>query len=148
MTVLTRELMAQRRGRMWSITHETACSGAYFSVEFHHQTFYVVNVRYRPATSAAHRATVAAYNERFPEDCPLDAIAVLLGWVFVPTATVETNLDPDGDPDDFADGLRMLSAVRHNDLGEPHDPAALAFYLALLDHPRAGASKLRVCQHH
>lgn len=112
--------LAQRLGRVPSMTWRMLQSQAYLSIEIHGRDVVCAAVRYVP-TPASHRATVRRVNTDFdtayPEDLPLDVIGALTGFAWDTEDTLAHNLGPDASVGQVAGMVRVMYALRHGDLG-------------------------------
>jgi tetratricopeptide (TPR) repeat protein len=111
---------AQSAAHVWSMTRRLRYSRGYLSIELHHDDVIVLELRYQPNP---HPEVTDAMNDAFgseyPADLPLDAIATVLGLVFDSAADLEPSLaelEADGDAEQLAGLLYVLSALRHGEL--------------------------------
>ncbi len=118
MAVHERQMCAQARGRVWSISRRTRWSHSILSLELHHRDVFVLEVRYRPTD---HGAVIDRVNAHFgceyPRDLPVDVIAALLGFRFDSAGDLEAALATADGGQAIAPLLRVISALRHSDLG-------------------------------
>lgn len=137
MMAATKGKLAQRLGRVPSMTWRMLQSQAYLSIEIHARQLVCAAVRYVPAP-ASHQATVRRVNADFetayPEDLPLDVIGALTGFDWETEQTLAHNLGPDATAGQIAAMVRVMYALRHGDLGAT---------LALRDYARHPAATVR-----
>lgn len=117
---VSRGSLTQRLGRVPSMTWRTMQSQSYLSVEIHTREVVCAAVRYEPAP-ASHRATVERLNAEFdtayPVDLPLDVIGALTGFTWGTEETLAHNLAPDVPAGQVGEMVRVMYALRHDDLG-------------------------------
>lgn len=137
-SVLLRQHMAQRPGRVPSTSWRTLWSRSILSLEQHPGDLFAIELRYRPSRHPEVIEEVSRLlglpGARWPEDLPLDVAAALLGSPFQQAEELTEALRDPAQAEDAPFLLLALAALRHGELGV----AAL-----LREHARSGDLRRR-----
>lgn len=137
-SVLLRQNMAQRPGRVPSTSWRSLWSRSILSLEQHQDDLFVIELRYQPSKHPEVLRELSSplglLGARWPVDLPLDVAAALLGFPFQQAAELTEALRDPAQAEDAPFLLLALAALRHGELGV----AAL-----LREHSRSGDLRRR-----